>query len=103
MASAAQRRKKRIDRQAKSQRASRVTPAELMDLLLTPPQSEAPETIATVPMTIAEAPKPLVQTPTTLAEAPPSTVQNLPPAAAGRAYPQAYPAANKPKHFLSDR
>ncbi|NBP36332.1 MAG: hypothetical protein EBV01_13140 [Betaproteobacteria bacterium] len=96
MASAAQRRKKRIDRQAKSQRASRVTPAELMDLLLTPPQSEAPETIATVPMTIAEAPKPLVQTPTTLAEAPPSTVQNLPPAAAGRAYPQAYPAANKP-------
>jgi len=44
MASAAQRRKKRIDRKAKAQRAGRVLPTEVMGLLSLPPEAEIPNT-----------------------------------------------------------
>ena len=44
MASAAQRRKKRIDRKEKAQRAGRVLPTEVMGLLSLPPEAEIPNT-----------------------------------------------------------
>ena len=56
MASAAQRRKKRIDRKAKSQRADRVLPTEVMGLLSMPLEGKAPNAGAMPSENIIQAP-----------------------------------------------